>query len=156
MWRRRAGLFCLVTGMSFSACSRSPEKRDPGVNLDALALATTRARETLPDFLDRFAHPEPGDEAFHFKVRLRDENGEEYIWLSEMQVTDTHLKGIITNVPLVVKNVQVGDAYSCLKSEIIDWMYVAKGKMRGNFTLRATLPDMDETKARRIREKVGW
>jgi uncharacterized protein YegJ (DUF2314 family) len=55
-----------------------------------------------------------------------------------------------------VKKVKFGQDYSFSRDEISDWMYMAKGKMQGNYTLRVELESMPPKEAAALKQKIGW
>ena len=55
-----------------------------------------------------------------------------------------------------MKKVRFGQEYSFKRSEISDWMYMAKGKMQGNYTLRVELESMPANEAEALKKKIGW
>jgi len=55
-----------------------------------------------------------------------------------------------------VKKVKLGQEYTFTRNEISDWMYMAAGKMQGNYTLRVELESMPPKEAAALKRKIGW
>ena len=63
-----------------------------------------------------------------------DEDGVEYFWLGTLKKTPTGFSGEIQELPETVKNVDMGQRVEFKRSDIVDWFYFEKGKLKGNFT----------------------
>jgi uncharacterized protein YegJ (DUF2314 family) len=118
--------------------------------------AVKTAQSTFDKFLERFRNPQPGDEDFNVKVKIEDKNGVEHFWLGDLKLDSEPYSGVIGNDPEIVKNVKFGQEYSFPRSDISDWMYMANGKMQGNYTLRVIMKSMSEDEAAEIKKNIGW
>jgi len=137
-------------------CSHKPETLTSDYDEKKMEQAIADARSTFDDFLARFRSPQPGDEAFHLKVRIEDKNGVEYFWVSDLKLDSEPYSGNIADEPGIVKKVTFGQKYSFTRSEVSDWMYMANGKMQGNYTLRVELESMPPEEAEALKKKIGW
>jgi uncharacterized protein YegJ (DUF2314 family) len=113
-------------------------KNDP-----VMAAAMTKARQTLPDFLKIAAAPPPKTEAFAVKVAIREGAQAEYFWILPFEPKagsqgDT-FTGKLDNTPRLVRNTRMGDTLNFTKAEIVDWMYIDNGVMKGNATACAVM-----------------
>ncbi|MBN2713854.1 MAG: DUF2314 domain-containing protein [Planctomycetes bacterium] len=118
--------------------------------------AIEEARNSLPEFIERFKAPQPGDENFSLKVRFEDENGTEHFWCSMMGVKDEKFDVIIANEPQTVKNVTNGMRTMVTKDMISDWAYMQNKVMQGNRTLRVLFEHMPEDEVNDLKKMLGW
>lgn len=137
-------------------CKQKTEKPRYQFDEKEMKQASETAQSTFDEFLKRFKNPQPGDEDFNVKVRISDEHGVEHFWVGELRLDSEPYSGIIGHDPEIVRNVEFGQKYSFRKSEIVDWMYMANGKMQGNYTLRVMLESMPKEEAEEIKKNVGW
>ena len=139
-----------------AGCSRKPETLTSKYDEKKMEQAIADARSTFDEFLARFRSPQSGDEDFHVKVRVEDKNGAEHFWVSDLKLDSEPYSGKIADEPGIVKKVKFGQEYTFTRSEISDWMYMAKGKMQGNYTLRVELESMPPKEADALKKKIGW
>jgi uncharacterized protein YegJ (DUF2314 family) len=123
-------------------------KSDP-----AMAAAMRKARDSLSDFLKIAAAPPEKTEGFAVKVAIRDGAHAEYFWIVPFKRKDDAFTGTLDNAPRLVRNVKMGQAFEFSRSEIVDWMYLDNGAMKGNHTAcalmkKATQKDRDAFKKR--------
>jgi len=104
-------------------------KNDPG-----MATAMQKARDTLPEFLKAAAAPQAGAEGFAVKVAIREDANAEYFWIFPFEPKGDAFTGKLNNTPRTVRGVKNGDTLNFSKAEIVDWMYMDKGAMKGNYT----------------------
>jgi uncharacterized protein YegJ (DUF2314 family) len=123
-------------------------KNDP-----VMAAAMSKARASLPDFLKLAAAPLPKTDAFAVKVAIREGANAEYFWIIPFQPKGETFSGKLDNTPRLVRNTKMGDTLNFTKAEIVDWMYMDNGAMKGNATacavmMKATQKDRDAFKKR--------
>ena len=92
---------------------------------------------------------------YHIKIQVKDDNGVEYFWLSDVKLNGDTFTGKIDNDPEIVKNVKNGDEKSISKLEIYDWMYTKDKKIYGNYTLRVLLKKMDKDEAAKYKAMLA-
>jgi uncharacterized protein YegJ (DUF2314 family) len=146
----------LTATLIAAGCSRKPETLTSKYDEKKMEQAIADARSTFPEFLARFRNPQPGDGDFHIKVRIEDKNGVEHFWVSDLKLDSEPYSGKIADDPRIIKKVKFGQDYTFTRSEISDWMYVANGKMQGNYTLRVELDSMPPKEADALKKKIGW
>ena len=118
--------------------------------------AMQQARDMVDIFISSMLNPIESMRSFSVKVPMT-ENGEvEHMWLNKFRIEGDAIEGEINNEPAVISNVFVGQKVKVNKSEISDWLFTVDGKMHGNFTLRAILPDMPKEVQNQVREKLAW
>ena len=101
-----------------------------------MAAAMHKAREALPQFLALWRAPRASTSHFAVKVGIRDEARDlvEYFWITPFVEKDGRYSGQIDNDPNTVKTVKLGDTIGFGPEEIVDWLYLDGGEMRGNYT----------------------
>ena len=106
--------------------------------------AIEKARRETEHFVRAFTAD--AGESFAVKVPIVDGEEVEHFWLTGISYAKGQFTGFISNHPGVVTNVSYGEMITVEKADISDWMYMKKGKMYGNYTLRPlikTLPKKD-------------
>jgi len=110
------------------------EKNDPD-----MAAAFHKARETLPEFLALARAPRPTASKLAVKIAIPAGDDDEYFWVSQFAPRGDKYGGRINNTPRAAKQVKLGQLVEFSEAEIVDWLYMEDGKMRGNFTACALL-----------------
>lgn len=125
-------------------------KADP-----TMARAMSKARQTLPDFLNVAAAPKPGMEGFAVKVAIREGDNAEYFWITPFTAKDGEFSGAINNTPREVHSVKLGQTITFDQSEIVDWIYIDGDKMKGNYTACALLKSASKQEAEEFKKRFG-
>jgi len=116
--------------------------------------AKRAARATLQDFLTLARTPRPSTSGFAVKVAVRDRSNVEYFWVIPFKQEGARFSGRIDNTPRLVKSVKLGQSFVFAEPDIVDWLYVDQGRMRGNYTACAILkrepPDQAEAAKKRF------
>src|SRR5262245_9844289 len=161
-----AGLFLLgivahyfLNGNYASGSLRDKARRDGVVTLEKgdpeMAAAFRKARETLPEFLALVRARETTVTKLAVKIAIPAGDDDEYFWLTEVgQHGDTYV-GRINNTPRAAKQVKVGQVSQFSEPEIVDWLYMEDGKMRGNFTACAMLKREPPDQLEAMKKKYG-
>jgi uncharacterized protein YegJ (DUF2314 family) len=76
---------------------------------------------------------------FSVKIAIPAANGAEFFWIHPFAHVDDRFIGQISNTPRSAVNLKMGDTVSFVKNEIVDWMYMDAGRMRGNYSAHAIL-----------------
>lgn len=174
MWKARSGMgfirfqrrphffgpviggFFAVVSFLFALSGRLAEgrERDEMYRVEEgnrrMEAAFVDARTSLPYFWKKFAHPATDESDFSVKVKVVDGEKVEYFWLGDMKYQDGTVTGVLDNDPQTVGNVKIGDPVKLKVAEVYDWCYNSGGKLHGNYTLRAALPDFPE------QERAVW
>ncbi|MBK9306530.1 MAG: DUF2314 domain-containing protein [Nitrospira sp.] len=143
-----------------SASFMDKAKQDSAVEMNdeepAMQKAMERARTGLDDFLRKAGSPPPETDYYSVKVRVREGDNLEYLWLSNLKAQGELWSGRIDNVPMI-RSVRKGQSYSFAKSEIVDWTYIdrTKKKIVGNFTTCALLTKETPDVAQKIQQQYG-
>lgn len=153
----------IVVTVPASALSESfmdKAKKDSAVEMNdeepAMEKAMERARSGLDDFLRKAGSPPPDTDYYSVKVRVREGDNLEYLWLSKLKAKGEMWSGRIDNIPMI-RSIKKGQFYSFAKSEIVDWTYIdrTKKKIVGNFTTCALLTKEPPDVAQKIQKQYG-
>jgi uncharacterized protein YegJ (DUF2314 family) len=166
MVRYIAGLFLLgivahyfLNGPDASGTFMDKAKRDEVVTLEKgdpdMAAAFRKARETLPEFLALVRARQTTVSKLAVKIAIPAGDDDEYFWLTEVGQHGNKYAGRINNTPRAAKQVKFGQVIQFTESEIVDWLYMEGGKMRGNFTACAMLKHEPPNQAEAMRKQYG-
>ncbi len=148
---RTAKGYALILGAARAAAARPSDGRsavemadhDELVHLAlddfAMAAAIQNARDSLPGFLALAKRPAPEMKGFAVKIALLGDGGPEFFWIHPFANVGTQFIGQIGNMPRTVECLKMGDTITFTRGDIVDWMYMDAGRMRGNYSARATL-----------------
>jgi uncharacterized protein YegJ (DUF2314 family) len=166
MVRYIAGLFLfgivahyVLIGQYASGSLMDKARRDEVVTLEKgdpdMAAAFRKARETLPEFLALVRARDTTVSKLAVKIAIPAGDDDEYFWLTEVGQHGNKYVGRINNTPRAAKQVSFGQVMQFSESEIVDWLYMENGKMRGNFTACAMLKREPPDQAEAMRKKYG-
>jgi uncharacterized protein YegJ (DUF2314 family) len=116
--------------------------------------AIAKARAKLPDFWEKFDHSKWNEAEFSLRVRVKDDNGVELFWLSDLERKKNALSGVVSTKPKVVKCVRLGQRIPIPDADIVDWLYTRNGKIVGNYTLRALFSKMSPEEVRECKDRL--
>ena len=141
--------------LSCSACSKKDRVVEVESGDQEMTAAIAKAQETLPEFWRIFGKPEHGESDFSLKVAITDANGTEHFWATELERRDGKTLGTINNDPNTVKSVKLGDRVEIPEADISDWLYMKKGKMVGNATLKALFKEMPPEEVEKLKKVMA-
>jgi uncharacterized protein YegJ (DUF2314 family) len=104
-----------------------------------MVAAMRKTRETLSDFLKLANNPRRSTTTFAVKIAVREDKQTEYFWISDFRMKDGQFSGRIDNTPRLVKRVRQDEVIAFAQDDVVDWMYIDRGRMRGTFTACAIL-----------------
>ena len=125
-------------------------KSDP-----VMAAAMHKAQAELPGFLALSVAPQPGMKGFAVKVAIREGEEAEHLWIAPFSASGRQFSGAINNEPRAVLSVKLGQTIAFDQSEIVDWMYLDNGAMKGNYTACALLKSASRREADLFKRKFG-
>jgi len=125
-------------------------KNDP-----TMAAAMRKARASLPEFLALARNRRPATEGFAVKVAIREGADAEYFWIHPFEHNGGRFSGAINNTPRSVRKVKMGDKITFTEREIVDWIYMDDGKMKGNYTACAVLKNASRQEKEAFKKKFG-
>ena len=144
----------LFTSLFLFSCQQGSEPETLVRNYDESGMdaAIARARAEVDQFLVVL---KKGDaDSFSVKAPIKDENGTEHFWLTDVTSADGQFTGSVGNDPGIVQNVQYGQPWTIEKGEISDWMFTRGEKIHGGYTIDPLLDSYPEEEAEALRAKL--
>jgi uncharacterized protein YegJ (DUF2314 family) len=120
-----------------------------------MAAAITKARKSLPDFWKKVQTPANGEDGFSLKVKIKDKNGSEHFWITDIKRQNETVSGVINNDPEIVQSVKMGQRVTVPEADISDWMYMRSGKIYGNETIHALYKTMSPDEAAAMKKMMA-
>ncbi|WP_316838815.1 YegJ family protein [Pedobacter gandavensis] len=118
--------------------------------------AMEKARLTLWYFEEHLKRPGPGQDYFSIKVKVKDQNLVEHLWLIAPDFDEEgNLYGKVGNEPIQVKNIELGQRIGIGRSLISDWMIVEQGMLLGGYTIRAIRDGLPKVEQQFFDESIG-
>jgi uncharacterized protein YegJ (DUF2314 family) len=123
--------------------SRQEVKQTAGVDAnqqqfeEKMDAAMDAAFAKLDDFIAVVAKPRPTQQEFAVKFLIEEGDEGEYLWMNEVKHEGKAFSGKLANVPQVTKKHKMGDPLKIKEDDVVDWMYVEGGKLKGGYTIRA-------------------
>ncbi|MBM3522113.1 MAG: DUF2314 domain-containing protein [Alphaproteobacteria bacterium] len=142
-----AAAFAILLGVSPIT---NAQGRDPTAH-PAIAEAVAKARDSLPEFMERWRSNDIQDTGYALKVAIGDQNGVEHLWVTGLQRRDGRIFGVIDTRPMRVRSHAAGQQIEIKPDSIVDWMFFRRGRMVGNHTGRAMLPYLPAPEAEKLR-----
>jgi uncharacterized protein YegJ (DUF2314 family) len=135
-----------VALLGIGCSQKTASSNDPTTKVDdddpEMIAAIAKARASLPEFWKKLQNHAGNETDFSLKVRITDKNGAEHFWLGNLEHRDGKIYGVIDNNAEIVANVKLGDRIEIPDADISDWLYMRRGKMVGNYTIRALFKKM--------------
>lgn len=123
---------------------------------EKMCWAIEKAGLTLWYFENSLKSPLPLQEYFSIKVKIKDKEHVEHIWLTEPDFDDEgNLFGLVGNEPIHVTTIRMGQRIGVERNLISDWMIVERGRLIGGYTLRAIRELLPETEKKAFDESLG-
>ncbi len=105
----------------------------------SLAEAIEYARDSLPGFLALARRPTTTMQGFSVKVAVLANDTTEFLWIHPFAHVGEHFIGQIANTWRPKKGMKFDDTIAFTRDDIVDWMYVDEGIVKGNYSARAFL-----------------
>jgi uncharacterized protein YegJ (DUF2314 family) len=123
--------------------------------------AIRRARASLPDFFALARSPKPEMDAFAVLVGLRDgNNNTEYRWVGPFERSGGKYSGRLNDTPPGDMNILPDYTVTFDEDQIVDWMFLEAGRIKGHFTtcvlLRREMKERAEGSISRSRIDCGF
>lgn len=99
--------------------------------------AIQQAQNTLPLFIEAFQSPKSTQSYFSIKARFPYGTGDdaEHMWIDDLSFNENQFEGIVSNEPVYVHDIQVGDRITVEIADVTDWMIVDDDLLLGGFTI---------------------
>ena len=117
--------------------------------------AIRQSRLTFDNFLAAFNGKNASQRSFSVKMPFATEFGAEHIWLTNMDIKDGKLFGIVDNLPQSVNTVRLGDVVEIEKDKISDWFYIENDRLVGGLTIRVLRDRMSSSERKRFDRTLG-
>jgi uncharacterized protein YegJ (DUF2314 family) len=88
-------------------------------------------------------------------VAVRDKGRVEYFWVTPFNQQGARFSGRIDNTPRSVTSVKLGQMLVFSEPEIVDWLYVDEGKMKGSYTACALLKREPKDQIEAVKRRFG-
>lgn len=141
-----------------SSSTRTSESGDSVTSVRAddpeMLAAIAKARQTVDTFTVRLANPRRGDE-YSVKVAVRDGEQVEHFWMTDVTFDGSEFHGKLSNEPMLVSNVKMGQAWHCPMNEISDWMIISQRRLTGGYTLRVLRDRMSQAERAKFDKESG-
>lgn len=98
--------------------------------------AIAKSRQTFDDFLTTFKNQKEHQRSFSVKLPVATTAGDEYIWLSSLELKGKKLIGQLDNLLEKPSNLKLGDKIEINRNKISDWFYIENNKLVGGLTIR--------------------
>jgi uncharacterized protein YegJ (DUF2314 family) len=100
--------------------------------------AISEARSTLPTFIEALESRDEDRDAFAIKKGFPyGEDGEEFIWITDVRRSGDGFVGRVNNEPVNAVGVELGETVHVARDELADWMFMLHGKLQGGYTIVA-------------------
>lgn len=104
---------------------------------EAMEKAMDEAVEKLDTFNAVLKAPKKNQEQFSIKFLVEVKNEAELLWLTEPKFEKGEYTGKVANQPALAKHLKPGETIKVKEDDVVDWMYVEDGKLKGGYTIRA-------------------
>lgn len=137
-------IFCCISCKNSDKVERENEPTIYNVesNDKEMSEAIKKANQTLNEFNSALQNPKI--EVKSMKVKFEYPNGNEHIWLSNIEYKDGKYWGVLDNEPEYITEYKIGDKIEVDNSKISDWMYLKNGKLFGGYTIKLLRSRMTE------------
>jgi len=115
--------------------------------------AIKKANQSLADFNTALTNPKI--EVKSLKVKFKNQQNTEHIWLSDVEFKDGKYTGILDNEPEYITDYQIGDTINVNSKDISDWMYIENGKLFGGYTIKVLRNRMSESERKQFDAESG-
>lgn len=154
-------IFLLVCAGILGCSDNSPESVEnftTDFDEEKMEKAIAEAKKNLPQFIAALKSPPPLTESFVVKKAFPygDEDGQEYIWLNEVELTENGFLATVNNVPVFDVKVDIGDRLEVSFDEVEDWMFIVNGQLKGGYTIIALIHGTPKEDAYNQQMKINW
>lgn len=148
-------IFCFASCKNSEKVERENEPTIYKVEKDdqEMSEAIKKANQTLSDFNSALLNPKI--EVKSLKVKFETSNGNEHIWLSNIEYKNGKYWGILDNEPEYITEYKIGDKIEVDNSKISDWMYLENGKLFGGYTIKLLRSRMTDNEKKQFDVESG-
>lgn len=80
----------------------------------------------------------------------------EFIWINEVKLVGTDFEGKINNEPVNDIGVKLGQTVRVKRDEVVDWMFMDGGRLRGGYTIVALVYGTDKQELYEKNMRIDW
>lgn len=120
-----------------------------------MAQAINKAKASLPDFFTHVGKPGPGEDRFAVKIYYPTAKGGEHIWATVAGYDGTMVTASISNEPVDIPDLKLGQRVAVPVDRLTDWMYFRERMIVGGQTIRAILPRMEAAEAAQFKAMLA-
>lgn len=124
---------------------------DKGMNA-----AISQAKSTLHRFDSALLSNNPDYAEFAVKKKYKTADGGEHMWVAVITLVNGEYRGVVNNDAESTTEVRYGDTVLVKKSEITDWMYIDKNKLRGGYTIREIRNRLSKDERMNMDAEMGY
>lgn len=119
--------------------------------------AISKAQHTIQEFDQALKSNNPSYSDFSIKKRYEtSDGGGEHMWIGGITFANGSYKGVVNNDAEKTTEVNYGDTVFVRKDEITDWMYLDNNILRGGYTIRAVLNQMNREEQVKMEMELGF
>jgi len=123
---------------------------------EAMNWGMQKANLTMHYFEECLRNPKPSQQYFSVKAKVTEGNKIEHIWLNEPSFDEEgNLFGVVGNVPIDIKSLQLNQKIGIDKSSVSDWMIIENGRLIGGYTIRAVRDGLPKSQLQSFDQSLG-
>ena len=78
------------------------------------------------------------------------------MWIAVTEIINGNYRGMVNNDAEQTNEVKYGDTVIVRKNEITDWMYLDNNVLKGGYTIRELLNQMDKKEQEKMKKEMGF
>lgn len=119
--------------------------------------AIAEAKSKIGAFISALEKQGPDSEGFAVKKAYTyGTDGKEFLWITEVKLTEGAFEGEVNNEPVNNIGVRTGQKVRVAPDEVADWMFMSRGSLQGGFTLVALVYGTDEEAEYQKKMGIDW
>ncbi|MFH6997300.1 YegJ family protein [Flavobacterium sp. FlaQc-57] len=148
-------IFCLISCKKSDKVEREnqPDIYNVEGNDKEMTEAIKKANQSLADFNTALTNPKI--EVKSLKVKFKNQQNTEHIWLSNVEFKEGKYTGVLDNEPEYITDYKIGDTINVDNKNISDWMYIENGKLFGGYTIKVLRNRMSESERKQFDAESG-
>lgn len=111
-------------------------------NFQPMQDAIAKAQGSLDEFIAMLKNPRPSQSGFAVKARFKHDDGDEIMWIIDVDFDGQEFSGWLGNLPESVRNLTPGEIVRVARNDVVDWGYLQDGELVGAFTQSAMLEQL--------------
>lgn len=151
------GPTCSLAQKKAAEPSKGSQMAEIDPEAPVIKAAIKKAQQSLSQVLAVAESRAPQYEHVAVRILLKEGPRHELFWVTPFTQSADGFNGTINNIPTILSSVQLGQARSFKRADIVDWMYVdkSKGEMKGNFITCAQMRKEAPQDAKALKKQYG-